>query len=162
MHHGFLLLILVITFIKYFCWWVLFPSYLIQFTMGFVLFHRCRYSKLNHHPTTTKKILMWLQSCVCDCGLLLILMCSLCWCQQKAGPLKTQTQIAPAVQGPVTLQLPMSVAGTSVQQVQVPGSKFHYVRLVSPTTQSTIAGERQGVDCHVDQFVCFSFVFTAK
>ena len=57
--------------------------------------------------------------------------------------MKTQTQIAPAGQGPVTLQLPISVAASSVQQVQVPGSKFHYVRLVSPTTQSTVAGEGQ-------------------
>ncbi|XP_070185832.1 protein lin-54 homolog isoform X2 [Littorina saxatilis] len=57
----------------------------------------------------------------------------------KAVPLKTQAQIAPAGQGPVTLQLPMTVGGGSVQQVQVPGSKFHYVRLVSPTTQSSVA-----------------------
>ncbi|XP_076459625.1 uncharacterized protein LOC143292867 [Babylonia areolata] len=58
----------------------------------------------------------------------------------KTNPVRTQTQIAPTGQGPVTLQLPISVAGSSaVQQVQVPGSKFHYVRLVSPTTQSSVA-----------------------
>jgi hypothetical protein len=62
--------------------------------------------------------------------------------QKIAGPLKTPTQIAPAGQGgPVTLQLPLSVSGASVQQVQVPGSKFHYVRLVTPTSQTNIAGE---------------------
>ncbi|KAK7507737.1 hypothetical protein BaRGS_00000702 [Batillaria attramentaria] len=56
----------------------------------------------------------------------------------KLGQLKTQAQIAPAGQGPMTLQLPISVSGTSMQQVQVPGSKFHYVRLVSPSTQQAV------------------------
>nr|KAG5713898.1 hypothetical protein BaRGS_024525 [Batillaria attramentaria] len=57
---------------------------------------------------------------------------------KKLGQLKTQAQIAPAGQGPMTLQLPISVSGTSMQQVQVPGSKFHYVRLVSPSTQQAV------------------------
>ncbi|PVD38520.1 hypothetical protein C0Q70_01135 [Pomacea canaliculata] len=56
----------------------------------------------------------------------------------KQGHVKTQAQIAPAAQGPITLQLPVSAAGSSMQQIQVPGSKFHYVRLVSPSTHTSV------------------------
>lgn len=59
------------------------------------------------------------------------------YCVQKQGHVKTQAQIAPAAQGPITLQLPVSAAGSSMQQIQVPGSKFHYVRLVSPSTHTS-------------------------